>query len=139
MGRQELKKLSLSKCSWVSSTSTKSNASPCAKASEESWKNISPERFSEVKAAPPDIGDEPSNSLSSIKSKNKIDSSTATAYTGAEQVMAPPDLRTYLLSQVFHTSGCTQSEDLVKQHSEGTTYRISSLAGSHNQAKEVEL
>jgi hypothetical protein len=148
-GSADLKKLSLSKSSWASPNSTKLKLSPRAKASDESLTSQSLGKASEVsrrsnrarspsKLALPNIDDEWSTSHSSFKYRTRAVSSTVAAYTGAEQIMAPSDLRTYLLSQVGQLNGCPESDGFV-QPNEGTTYNLGSLINSCTEAKVAEL
>jgi len=154
VGNGGLKNLSLSKASELSLSSKKLKLSPLGRASEESRRNISPRKSSDdsfrynsrprspVKLGLPGFEDEVSISkisISSHKYRSKVDSSTLAAYTGAENVMAPSDLRTYLLTQVSHSIGCVESDDVVEQFIGGTANNLGSPEYSHTQIMNQEF
>jgi len=140
-------KNSLSKTSEVSTSSKKLKVSPCRRTSEESRRNYSPHKSSSRPRSPvtltiPGIEDDMSTSrisISSLKYRAIVESSTIAAYTGAENVMAPSDLRTYLLSQVSHSSGRVENGDIIQQYLEGTTNNLGSPDSSHTQTLDREF
>jgi len=134
-----LLKLSLSKGSEVSSATLKLKLSP---GSEESRRNNSPRKVSEEshwvnrprspeRLAIPGMDDESRISLSSFRLKRRGESSTLAAWKGAEYIMAPSDVRTYLLSQVSHSSGGCESKESFQQQIDGMIYNLGSPESSH--------
>jgi len=142
-----LKNLSLSKTFEVSTSSKKLKVSPRRGTSEESRRNYSSHKSSSRPRSPvtltiPRIEDDVSTSwisISSHKYRARVESSTIAAYTGAENVMAPSDLRTYLLSQVTHSSGRVENDDNFQQYLEGTTNNLGSPESSHTQTMDREF
>jgi len=134
-----LKNLSLSKTSEVSISSKKLKVSPRRRTSEESRRNYSPNKSCSRLRSPATLtipGMEDDVSTSRIA---RVESSTIAAYTGAENVMAPSDLRTYLLSQVSHSSGLVENDDIVQHYVEGTTNNWGSPESSHTQRMDREF
>jgi len=140
-----LKNLSLSKTFEVSISSKKLKLSPRRRTSEESRRNYSSHKSSSRPRSPvtltlPHIEDDVSTSrisISSHKYRARVESSTIAAYNGAENVMAPSDLRTYLLSQVTHSSGRVENDDIFQQYLE--TKNLGTPESSHTQTMDREF
>lgn len=134
-----LKNLSLSKTSEVSISSKKLKVTPRNRTSEESRRNYSPNKSSSRVRSPATLtipGIEDDLSTSRI---GRVESSTNAAYSGAEEVMAPSDLRTYLLSQVSHSSGLVENDDIVQHYVEGTTNNWGSPDSAHTHRMDREF
>jgi len=142
-----VKTLSLSKTSEISISSKKLKVSPRHRTSSDSRRNYSPRKSSSrprspIKLGVPVVEDDVSTSrisISSIKYKTRVESSTLAAYTGAENIMAPSDLRTYLLSQVSHSSGCVENDDIIQHYHDGTTNKFGAPESSRTHTMDREF